>query len=210
MNSRGIIRRSRLPVVINLLGIAAVAAGICAGCAWFARDVDVAAPRVSKRRVAIMGQGRASTRQMAALLSSKNQRIAYDTARKFAAIYVAEAQAEGVNADVAFVQMCLETDFLRFGGQVKPHQNNYCGLGATDDGAAGATFPTVRAGVRAHIQHLKAYASRQSLRHEIIDPRFNLVKRGSAPYIDQLAGAWATDPRYAEKLARLLARLKQA
>lgn len=180
---------------------------IGSGCNWFGGGPDLARPRHGA--APIMGQGAADSRQLAKLLCSKNARIGFEKARKFAMIYIQESRAEGVNSDVAFVQMCLETDFLRFGGQVQAGQNNFCGLGATDDGAAGASFPTVRAGVRAHIQHLKAYASRDPVRSRIIDPRFKLVERGSAPYVKHLAGTWATDPHYARKIKRLLARLRQ-
>ncbi|MCK4504561.1 MAG: glucosaminidase domain-containing protein [Candidatus Aegiribacteria sp.] len=35
-----------------------------------------------------------------------------------AALYIEECAFEGVNSDVAFVQMCLETGFLSFQGLV--------------------------------------------------------------------------------------------
>ncbi len=68
-----------------------------------------------------------------------------------------EAIQEGVNPDLAFIQMCHETGFLRFDGTVDKSQNNYCGLGATGNGVKGSTFLDQKEGVRAHIQHLKAY-----------------------------------------------------
>ncbi|MFO7821513.1 MAG: glucosaminidase domain-containing protein [Lentisphaeria bacterium] len=196
-------------IFITVFSLVAVALMVGTGCKrFFGSQYEIAIPqRIGKP---IMGQGSASNSQMAKLLGSGNDKLSYRKARQFAQIYIEECRAEGVNADVAFVQMCLETNFLRFGGQVEADQNNFCGLGATDDGAAGAVFPTVRAGVRAHIQHLKAYASTKPTRYRVIDPRFKLVKRGSAPYIKHLAGTWATDPDYASKLKRLLARLQKA
>ena len=156
-----------------------------------------------------MGSGSVNAKQMAQFLRSGNNQIPTSTARKFAEIYIQEANAENVNPDIAFVQMCLETDFLKYGGQVLKGQYNFCGLGATDDGSEGAEFKTVRQGVRAHIQHLKAYGSRRPLTNPVIDPRFDLVKRGSATTIRELTGKWATDPQYAKKLARLLERLRR-
>jgi len=47
-----------------------------------------------------------------------------------ASFYVAEGDAVGINSDVAFIHMCLETGFLRFGNLVTPDMHNYCGLGA--------------------------------------------------------------------------------
>ena len=114
---------------------------------------------------------------------------------------------EGVNHDIAFAQMCLETGFLRYGGDVKPGQYNFCGLGATGGGEPGLSFPDPRIGVRAHIQHLKAYGSTEDLNNDLVDPRFHFVVRGRAPTIQGLTGTWAADPRYSEKITAILKRL---
>ena len=104
----------------------------------------------------------------------------------FCQIYLEECVAEGVNPEVAFCQAMLETGFLKFGGQVDISQYNFAGIGAVDGGASGAVFPDVRTGIRAQVQHLKAYACKDVLKQECVDPRFNLVKRGSAPYLEWL------------------------
>jgi hypothetical protein len=74
---------------------------------------------------------------------------------------------------------------------VLPTQNNYAGIGALNGNATGqaATFPDPRTGVRAQIQHLKAYASTEPLVNACVDPRFSLVTRGSAPYVEWLGAA---------------------
>ena len=74
-------------------------------------------------------------------------------------------------------------------------------------GVAGASFESVQIGVRAHIQHLKAYASREPLQRSLVDPRFGRVRRGSAPYVEDLSGKWAVDPHYAAKIRRKLQSL---
>ena len=104
----------------------------------------------------------------------------------FCQIYLEECAAEGVSPEVAFCQAMLETGFLKFGGQVDISQYNFAGIGAVDGGASGAVFPDVRTGIRAQVQHLKAYACSDALNQECVDPRFNLVKRGSAPYLEWL------------------------
>ena len=71
--------------------------------------------------------------------------------------------------------MCIETGFLRFGGDIKPEQNNFAGLGAIGGGSEAASFESARIGVRAHIQHLKAYASLEPLVQEVVDPGFVLL-----------------------------------
>ncbi len=124
-----------------------------------------------------------------------------------AKLYREEGKGEGVNYDIAFSQMCLETDFLRFGGVIKPSQNNFAGLGDVAGSAAGASFPSAQIGVRAHIQLLKAYASTAPLTLESVNPRFNFVTRGVAPLVDQLSGRWAADLQYGAKITAILRRL---
>jgi hypothetical protein len=114
---------------------------------------------------------------------------------------------EGVNADVAFAQMCLETGYLKFGGTVTPDQNNFCGLGTISADVPGERFETMREGIRAHIQHLKAYGSTLDLVNPCIDNRFKYVTRGIAPKIFELTGRWAADPEYGNILKGILERL---
>ncbi|MEA5620310.1 N-acetylmuramoyl-L-alanine amidase [Cronbergia sp. UHCC 0137] len=125
-------------------------------------------------------------------------------------LYREEATIEGVNHDIAFCQMCLETGFLRFGGDVKPQQNNFAGLGAIGGGTEAASFGSARIGVRAHIQHLKAYASLEPLVQEEVDPRFRFVTRGIAPLVEQLAGRWSADLDYGKKITAMIRRLYES
>jgi len=155
----------------------------------------------------IMDQGQSSASDFSAMILFYNPNLEIEKAEILARTYIYEAQKEGVNQDIAFVQMCLETGFLTFTGSVKPDQNNFCGLGAVSKHESGLYFPDMQTGVRAHIQHLKAYASNNDLYHELVDSRFRYVKRGSAPTIYDLPGKWAADKDYAIKLEDLLARL---
>lgn len=127
---------------------------------------------------------------------------------RLANFYVSEGLEEGVNSDAAFVQMCLETGFLRFGGLVSEDMNNFCGLGAMSETQRGLVFETEQLGVRAHIQHLHAYGCTGSLKNELVDTRYKYVNpRGKAPTIFELAGTWASDKQYGSKLHDLLIRL---
>lgn len=125
-------------------------------------------------------------------------------------LYREEGIIEGVNHDLAFCQMCLETGFLRFGGDIKPQQNNFAGLGAIGGGTEAASFPSARIGVRAHIQHLKAYASLEPLVQQEVAPRFRFVTRGVAPSVDQLSGRWSADLDYGTKIKALFKRLYES
>ena len=136
------------------------------------------------------------------------------TIEKFCQIYVEEAKAEGIKVEVAFMQAMVETGWLKFGGSVQIFQYNFAGIGALDGGVQGATFKTVREGVRAQIQHLKAYANEKSLNNTQVDPRFHLVKRGSAKYVEWLGQkenpngyGWATAEEYGYKILRLIKEL---
>jgi hypothetical protein len=64
----------------------------------------------------------------------------------------------GVRWDFAFYQMIIETGSLTYRRDVKPHQNNFAGLGATGGGEPGESFADIAAGVRAHLEHLLLYA----------------------------------------------------
>jgi len=103
--------------------------------------------------------------------------------------------------------MLHETNWLKFGGDVQPRQNNFAGLGVTGGGVAGLSFPDVRTGALAHVQHLKAYGSTAPVVANLVDPRFRYVKRGSAPTLKSLTGRWAMDPNYGDKLLRLYVRM---
>lgn len=141
----------------------------------------------------IMGEAHATAQQMALFCRSKNEepKLTSCTLEQLAEIFLEEGKAEGVRGDVAFAQSLHETGYFKFGGIVLPSQNNYAGIGALNGNATGqaATFPDPRTGVRAQIQHLKAYASTEPLVNTCVDPRFSLVARGSAPYVEWLGAA---------------------
>lgn len=139
------------------------------------------------------------------------------TLKKFCEFYYKECEKEGIRAEVAFAQAMHETNFLRYGGDVGIEQFNFAGIGATGGGAKGNSFATVRIGIRAQVQHLKAYANTEPLAQECVDPRFTYVTRGCAPYVEWLSipnnpygKGWATDPNYAAKLRRMISDLRNS
>ena len=155
----------------------------------------------------IMGKGLILSKDKAAFLLNVNPGAERNYIEDLALIYTQEAAVEGVNHDVAFAQMCLETGFLKFGGLVTADMNNFCGLGSIGPGQSGERFPDARTGVRAHIQHLKAYATDAPLKQTLVDPRYRWVKLGSSPSIKGLSGTWAADKNYADKITAILERL---
>lgn len=132
------------------------------------------------------------------------------TINQFAQIVYEEAIAEGVKPEVVFTQCMKETAFLKYGGEVNPNQYNFAGIGATGS-VHGATFENVRMGIRAQVQHLKAYGSLDKLINQCVDPRFNLVSRGSAKYVEWLGkkenptgSGWATSKNYGHDIVDMI------
>lgn len=132
------------------------------------------------------------------------------TINQFAKIVYEEAIAEGVKPEVVFTQCMKETAFLKYGGEVNPNQYNFAGIGATGS-VHGATFENVRMGIRAQVQHLKAYGSLDKLINQCVDPRFNLVSRGSAKYVEWLGkkenptgSGWATSKNYGHDIVNMI------
>ena len=168
---------------------------------------------------AIMGASSLTVDEMVAYYESKNYTYPSDvysskgaeTAEEFFTILKEEAEDEGVKTEVLFAQVMLETGGLQFGGDVQAEQCNFGGLGAVGGGAGGETFATVRIGLRAQTQHLKAYASTDALNNDCVDTRFSYVTRGCAPYVEWLSipnnpsgKGWATDSAYATKLFAIM------
>ena len=90
----------------------------------------------------IMGNAVATAEQMKAYLKVKNPSVA---------------------------QSCLETGNFTFSGSaVTLSQNNFCGMGVTSNGVKGNSFDTPQLGIRAQVQHLKAYASTEALKNACI------------------------------------------
>lgn len=128
--------------------------------------------------------------------------------RAFCQMYYEEATAEGVNPALAFCQAMKETGFLRFNGQVQIEQFNFAGMGVTDSTTNGDSYQNVREGIRAHVQHLKAYAVKNpTFANPVVDKRYSswfaANRSGTAPYIEWLGISenpsgfgWATEKGY--------------
>lgn len=126
----------------------------------------------------------------------------------FCQMYYEEAVAEGVDPALAFCQAMKETGFLRFNGQVQIEQFNFAGMGVTDSTTNGDSYQNVREGIRAHVQHLKAYAVKNpAFANPVVDKRYSswfaANRSGTAPYIEWLGISenpsgfgWATEKGY--------------
>ena len=117
------------------------------------------------------------------------------TIEDFARIICEEASLEGVRPEVVFAQSML--------------------VGTVGDGNHGLVFPDVRTGIRAQVQHLKAYACEDNLNEACVDPRFDKVLRGSAPYVQWLGiqenpegVGWAGAENYGSLIMKLIIKTR--
>jgi hypothetical protein len=129
--------------------------------------------------------------------------------RDIAKYYKTYGEAWRVRWDYAFFQMAVETNFLTYRtgagrmGDVDPSQNNFAGIGTTGGGVPGDSFPDVKTGVHAQIQHLVVYsgerlalplAPRTKLKQDEI--LLATHKVGRPMRFGDLARRWAVDKNY--------------
>lgn len=150
--------------------------------------------------------------RLMAFLRSQHERLDAKYTN-IAADYKKHGEAMRVRWDFAFYQMLLETNYLRFGNDVKPKQNNFAGLGATGHGAPGESFPDVTTGVLAQIQHLVAYSGEM-----VADPVARRTQEnqdgivaqskrlGRSVHFADLTNRWAADRNYARSIMAVAER----
>ncbi|EPY6471939.1 N-acetylmuramoyl-L-alanine amidase [Clostridium sporogenes] len=165
----------------------------------------------------IMGQPQLTQQQALDYFRTRNSEKSDQAIKDFISIVWQESNLEGIRSDVVFIQIMKETNFLKFTGDVKECQNNFAGIGATGGGVEGAYFKDIRTGVRAVVQHLKAYCSTDKLRNSCVDPRFTYVQRGISPYVQWLGigenpnypdQGWAADNNYGKSIVEMMNNAK--
>lgn len=165
----------------------------------------------TKNYTKIVGKTVATADQMITRLKSANPDVPQSVIDMIP-YYISEGEAEGIRGDIAFAQSCIETGNFAFPNcNVTLDQNNFCGMGVITDDAKGNSFDTPQLGIRAQIQHLKAYASTEDLVNECVDPRFKYVTRASAEYVEWLGiqenpqgKGWASGKNYGTNILRVL------
>ncbi|CUX35954.1 glucosaminidase domain-containing protein [Clostridium sp. C105KSO13] len=178
---------------------------------------------IAQGQYPIMGKSPVTVDQMVKFFKSSGKQYpakelqegGADNIETFCQMFYDEAAAEGVRPEVAFVQTMKETGFLQYGGDASIRQFNFAGLGTTGGGVPGESFADVRIGIRAQIQHLKAYATGDALNQECVDDRYEYVTKGCAPYVEWLGQkenpggyGWATAERYGYSIVDMIAKLK--
>lgn len=159
----------------------------------------------------IMGKAKATVEQLQAYIKKVNPTVA-ESVIKMIPLYISEGEIEGVRGDIAFAQSCLETGNFTFNGSaVTLDQNNFAGIGVTENDMKGNSWKTPLLGIRAQIQHLKAYASDQGLKQTCVDSRFLYVVRDCAEYVEYLGiqenphhYGWAAGKNYGQEIIQIL------
>lgn len=166
----------------------------------------------------IAGEAVATAAQMVAYIKAKRPGVEQSVIDMIP-LYISEGMAEGIAGDIAFAQSCIETGNFAFPGEtcaVTLGQNNFAMMGVTSTFAKGESFDTPQIGIRAQIQHLKAYANTEALVGACVDPRYKYVTRGSAPYVEWLGQqenpqgkGWATAKGYGDRILAVLAEIRE-
>lgn len=159
----------------------------------------------------IMGSPVATETQLKRYLKKANPYVT-ESVLNMLHYYLEEGKNEGVRGDIAAAQSMLETGNFTFeGSAVRLEQNNFAGMGVIQNGMQGESWDTPQMGIRAQIQHLKAYACTDALMTPCVDGRFKYVQRGCAKYVEWLGiqenpirAGWASGKGYGNKILNIL------
>ncbi len=136
--------------------------------------------------------------------------------KDIARIFKQQGEALRIRWDYAFFQMLLETNSLKYGGDVKARQNNFAGIGATGGGVKGDVFPDVSTGVLAQMQHLIAYSGEKVERPVATRTRENQdhiiaksARLGRPVTFADLTRRWAVDSKYIRSIETLADKFRE-
>jgi N-acetylmuramoyl-L-alanine amidase/PKD repeat protein len=153
----------------------------------------------------IIGYTEVTVEQLVKIFEDRNS-SKVEWARRIAPIYIQYGKLFNMKTDIAWAQMCHETGFLEYTGDVDPSQNNFVGIGATGGGVPGNSFATEELGIIAHFAHLAWYYYPDHINtycSMTYDPRHF----GSSHYrytgdttLNHLNGRWAPGATYTDKI----------
>ncbi|MDR1837416.1 MAG: glucosaminidase domain-containing protein [Treponema sp.] len=153
----------------------------------------------------INDRGSVTQRGIAGYVTRQNPSVNQETLNSLIETYVREAGSEGINHDIAIAQMLYATNNL---SSQRMNTYNYGGL--SPEGISwNGSFRDMTEGVRAHIQHLKGYASANPPKTHIVDPRYHLLANigylGTVITFDDLYRLWmGNSPNYGNSIDSIL------
>lgn len=180
---------AQLGVVLVILMAAVSTATLAAAC-----------PVTAAESLSIMGPPLSTADQVVAWWGTRPQPARLDASPPdLIALYYADGVAEGVRPELAFAQAVFETGFF---SSTDTSINNYAGIGHPGGAGSGFPFLSPAGGVRAHVQLLRAFAEGNDVAFasERVAPRAG----ARAATLVELAGTWAADGAYAEKVVAML------
>jgi hypothetical protein len=140
----------------------------------------------------VEGKGSLEKSRIIVYIKKQNSSLNDSFLNKLIDTYIEESAFENINHDLAIAQMLFTTNCLK-NKSISSH--NYAGLKELP--SWNGKFATMTEGVRAHIQHLKGYASVTMNNPQIVDPRYylliNLKYLGTVKTFDQLYARWTAD-----------------
>ncbi|MBM3661719.1 MAG: hypothetical protein FJW94_02325 [Actinobacteria bacterium] len=157
----------------------------------------------------LLGESLVGAEDLAAFVRARGRPHPTVNVEELAVFFLDEGGAEGIRADLAWVQSILETGWFSFANSmVYPADHNYAGVGACDSCSRGFIFDTPQLGARAQMQLLKAYADPTTTaaslaRPSVLRPPERLSVRGCCSTWMALAGVWATNQEYGVKILTL-------
>ncbi len=168
------------------------------GSGALTQPAPVASGNVNEN-TSFIGYSDVSVDRMVAMFSRYNPAKA-DKARRLANFYVHYGRHFNLRADLAWAQMCHETNFLKYTGTAREEWNNFCGLGVTGPADVGARFATEELGVIAHFAHLAWYyypGPINEYTNQQYDPRyFTWSPYNGDTSLRRLNGSWAVPGHY--------------
>jgi len=129
---------------------------------------------------------------------------------EYADLYRQAGEKYGVRWDLAIFQSAHETNYWKFGGDVKAEQNNFAGIGAKGGGAPGDSFGNPGKGIEAQLQNLALRAGVAIPEGSVISPyvraNYDLISKRNTQTWEELTGTYATDAKYTEKIFAIAAK----
>jgi len=142
----------------------------------------------------VEGKGSLEKGKITAHIKNQNPALDDNFIDALITAYIQEAAFENINHDIAVAQMLFATNYLKNYQLASSH--NYAGLYELPNWDG--NFSDMTEGVRAHIQHIKGYASTSMNNPQIVDPRYylliNLKYLGTVKTFDQLYERWTANP----------------
>lgn len=161
----------------------------------------------------VMGDSQVSVGQAVEFVRGRAAAADYpwDTIKTIIETVYTVAQDEGVRPDLALGLMLKETGFFAYGGDVKPDQWNFGGIGATG-GIPGLRFPTILAGVSAVIRRMRMYAVNDPSAYDVavLGRALPTSHWGKYPHIEDFGGVWAVPGTgYGQSIVAMVELMKQ-